>query len=321
MPRLPRLGLSLAALSFGFYHFFLGVISLPEYQEPTLAGIASIIYVIALVASVVDFPGLKMRPITAVLVMIAAVIIPHLVFDALGEVRQGSYATWHVAAVATLLSILSVRRYPLFAWVGLFLLSFDIVIWGGTAVILNSGLVGALLLVTVAQLASWALISSAESAERFTARALEIEAATAASTASRAERQRRVDATLNEVKPILENIVQKKGKLSAKDKAIAVITEADLRDQIRGRNLASREVASAIRAARERGIEVQLLDDGGLDDIAPAERLSYQTEIVNRLSGVTSGKVVVRAARGEAWRVTIVALRKDEDRPDLFVRI
>ena len=40
--------------------------------------------------------------------------MPHLVFEALGEVRQGSYATWHVAAVATLLAIASVLTRRLF---------------------------------------------------------------------------------------------------------------------------------------------------------------------------------------------------------------
>lgn len=321
MPRLPRLGLSLAALSFGFYHFFLGLISLPEYQDARMAAVASIIYLLALVASVIDFPGLKMRPITALLVMFAVVVLPHLVFEALGEVRQGSYTTWHVAGVATLLSILSVRRYQLFAWLGFGVLTFEILMWGGTDVILNSGLVGAFLLVLVAQASSWALQSSAEAAERFSNRALEIEAATEASSAARIERQNRIDSTLAEVRPLLEKIAKKRGKLSTQDRALAIITEAELRDQIRGRNLVSPEVSLAVRAARERGIEVQLLDDGGLDDVDSAERSRYHSEIANRIAQVQAGKVVIRASQGESWRLTIAALRKEEDRPDLFIRL
>ena len=321
MVRISRLSLSLAALSFGFYHLFLGLVSIGEYQEPLLSLAASAIYLVALLGSILDMPGLKMRPLTANFSMLAIVSMPYLVFEALGEVRQGSYATWHVAGVATLLAVLSVRQYRLLAWIGFVVLSFEVIMWGGTQVIFNSGLVGALLLVVVSQAASWALQSSSLAASRFQARAVEIAAATEASTAARQERQDRVDATLAEVKPLLEEMLATEGRLSDASKVKAAITEAELRDQIRGRNLVAPEVVAAVRAAREKGIEVQLLDDGGLDELEVTERSRYYSEIVEKLSQVSAGKVVIRAAQGETWRVTIAALRKEEDRPDLFVRI
>ena len=321
MVRISRLSLSLAALSFGFYHLFLGLVSVGEYQEPLLSLAASAIYLVALLGSILDMPGLKMRPLTAIFSMVAIVSMPYLVFEALGEVRQGSYATWHVAGVATLLAVLSVRQYRLLAWIGFVVLSFEVIMWGGTQVIFNSGLVGALLLVVVSQAASWALQSSSLAASRFQARAVEIAAATEASTAARQERQDRVDATLAEVKPLLEEMLATEGRLSDASKVKAAITEAELRDQIRGRNLVAPEVVAAVRAAREKGIEVQLLDDGGLDELEVTERSRYYSEIVEKLSQVSAGKVVIRAAQGETWRVTIAALRKEEDRPDLFVRI
>ena len=321
MFRISRLSLSLAALGFGFYHLFLGLVSLGEYQRPELSLAASAIYLIALLGSVLDMPGIKMRPITAFLSMVAVVTMPHLVFEALGEVRQGSYATWHVAAVATLLAILSVRQFQLFAWLGFLVLSLEVIMWGGADVIFNSGLVGALLLVVVAQAASWALSSSSAAAARFQQQAIDIAAATEASSAARAERQARVDETLNEVRPLLEEMVATGGKLSAKSRLEAVTKEAELRDQIRGRNLVDPSVVLAVRSARERGIEVQLLDDGGLDDLTESERAHYYQQIVEKLASVTAGKVVIRASQGETWRLTIAALRKDEDRPDLFVRI
>jgi len=321
MVRISRLSLSLAALSFGFYHLFLGLVSIGEYQEPLLSLAASAIYLVALLGSILDMPGLKMRPLTAIFSMVAIVSMPYLVFEALGEVRQGSYATWHVAGVATLLAVLSVRQYRLLAWIGFVVLSFEVIMWGGTQVIFNSGLVGALLLVVVSQAASWALQSSSLAASRFQARAVEIAAATEASTAARQERQDRVDATLAEVKPLLEEMLATEGRLSDASKVKAAITEAELRDQIRGRNLVAPEVVAAVRAAREKGIEVQLLDDGGLDELEVTERSRYYSEIVEKLSQVSAGKVVIRAAQGETWRVTIAALRKEEDRPDLFVRI
>ena len=321
MLSLSRLSLSLAALGFGLYHFFLGLVNLGEYQDANMALAALAIYLIALLASVIDKPGIKMRPIIAFANMFAVVVVPELVFMALGEVRQGSYATWQIAAVSTLLAILSVRQYQLFAWVGMLILTLEVLMWGGADVIFNSGLFGGFLLVLVAQTAAWAIRSSANEAERFRNRAYEIDAATAASSAARAERKGRLEQTLSEVRLMLELIRKQKGKLTEKQREQALITEAELRDQIRGRNLGSPEIAKAVRKARKAGIEVQLLDDGGLDDLDERTRAELLAEIARQLGKVKEGKVVVRASRGDSWRLTIAAIRKDEDRPDLFVRL
>lgn len=321
MLSLSRLSLSLAALGFGLYHFFLGLVNLGEYQDRSLALSASVIYLVALLVSVLDKPGIRMRPITAFVNMLAVVSVPQLVFIALGEVRQGSYATWQIAAVSTLLAILSVRQYQLFAWVGMLILTFEVLMWGGTDVLFNSGLFGGFLLVLVAQTAAWAIRSSATEAERFRNRAYEIDTATAASTAARAERKDRLEQTLSEVRPMLELISRQQGELTEQQREKALITEAELRDQIRGRNLISPEITKAVRKARRAGIEVQLLDDGGLDDLDERSRAKLLTEIALQLGKVKEGKVVVRASRGDSWRLTIAAIRKDEDRPDLFVRL
>ena len=121
--------------------------------------------------------------------------------------------------------------------------------------------------------------------------------------------------------PLLESISESNGSLSKSDRVKAQLTEAELRDQIRGRNLLSMDVVSETRSARQRGIEVQLLDDGGLDDLTDQERVPYLWEIATRLKDVKAGKVVVRAAKGDSWRVSMAAIRKESDSPDLFIRI
>jgi hypothetical protein len=135
---------------------------------------------------------------------------------------------------------------------------------------------------------------------------LHIDTATAASSAARTERTQRLNQTLNEVLPLLEKISDSKGKLTNAERVKAQLTEAELRDQIRGRNLLSIDVVSETRNARMRGIEVQLLDDGGLDDLSQEDRKPYLWEVASRLKGVKAGKVVVRAARGilggSAWQ-------------------
>jgi len=121
--------------------------------------------------------------------------------------------------------------------------------------------------------------------------------------------------------PLLESISESNESLSKSDRVKAQLTEAELRDQIRGRNLLSMDVVSETRSARQRGIEVQLLDDGGLDDLTDQERVPYLWEIATRLKDVKAGKVVVRAAKGDSWRVSMAAIRKESDSPDLFIRI
>lgn len=321
MISLSRLALAAVAILFGLYHALLGFLILGEYQDSSFAIVGLVAYVVALLVATLDKRGLKMRPATAAFVLLVAVLLPQLIFLALGEVRQESYTTWHIAAIGTLLAIITIRKYEIVGWIGFAITSIEVVIWGGLDVVFNSGLVGALLLVATAQAASLALSSSTKSAEEFRRRALAIDTATAASSAARNERTRRLNETLNEVLPMLESISDSKGNLTKDERFKAQLTEAELRDQIRGRNLLSMDVVLETRNARKRGIEVQLLDDGGLDDLSDDERTPYLWEVASRLSGVRAGKVVIRAAKGDSWRVSMAAIRKESDSPDLFIRI
>lgn len=321
MIRLSRLALAAVAILFGLYHALLGFLFLGEYQNPAFAIVGLIAYLSALLLATFDKSGLKMRAVSAAIVLIVSISLPQLIFAALGEVRQGSYTTWHIAAIGTLLAIVTIRKFAILAWIALAITSLEVIEWGGADVIFNSGLVGALLLVATAQAASWALGSSSKSAEEFRRRALAIDTATAASSAARTERTERLNQTLKEVLPLLEKISDSKGNLTKAERLKAQLTEAELRDQIRGRNLLSIDVVSETRNARMRGIEVQLLDDGGLDDLSQEDRTPYLWEVASRLKGVKAGKVVVRAARGDSWRVSMAAIRKESDSPDLFIRI
>ena len=321
MINIPRLLLSAVGILFGLYHPLLGYLYLDQYAEPGLVVAGIVLYLLTLLLVTLDKPGLKMRPSSAVVAFVAIVVLPQMIFSALGGVRQESYTTWHITAIGTVLAIMMVRRFELLAWIGFVIVTFQVLLWGGVEVIFNSGLVGAFLLVATAQTASFVLATSEREAAEFRSRAIEIDTATAASTAAGAERTTRVKETLKQALPLLEMIRSSQGQLSGEDKTLARLTEAELRDQIRGRNLVSREVVAATRSARASGVEVQLLDDGGLDDLSTEEREMYYAEIVRALKKVKLGKIVIRAAMGETWRVSMAAIRKDSDSPDLFIRI
>jgi hypothetical protein len=231
------------------------------------------------------------------------------------------YTTWHVGGIATLMAITAVRQHSVLAWIGVGFLIIQTLIWGGQDVLFNSGVFGAFLLVLAAQATASLLRASSRAAEESLERAVLADAKTAANTAARKERQKRIQETLREALPILDMIVNRKGKLSVAERFEAALKEHELRDQIRGRALLHPQLVSATRAARTRGVEVQLLDDGGLDGLDEASRRELLLRVARELMSIDSGKVVIRAVAGESWRLTMAAIRKDTDRPDLFLRL
>ena len=309
------------AATFGLYHAVLGVLNIGSYQNPNMVWVAVIFYLFALAASVFFWKEIALPSWIASVNLVVAVLLPLLVTAGLGEFPSTPYTTWHIAAIGTLLAITAVRGQKVVAWIGVSFLVLEVIAWGGTAVLFNSGLIGAVLLVLGAQAASRALEQSEQLATQFREKALATEAATAAKSAARVERERRINSTLAGVLPQLEVIVSKGGKLTEKERRIALLTEAELRDQIRGRNLVHDELSEQARLARTRGVEVQLLDDGGLDELDPDELDQLLGRVASELAQIQSGRVVVRSVAGEDWRLTIAAIRKGADQPDLFLRL
>ena len=309
------------AATFGLYHAVLGVLNIGSYQNPNMVWVAVISYLFALAASVFFWKEIALPSWIASVNLVVAVLLPLLVTAGLGEFPSTPYTTWHIAAIGTLLAITAVRGQKVVAWIGVSFLVLEVLAWGGTAVLFNSGLIGAVLLVLGAQAASRALEQSEQLATQFREKALATEAATAAKSAARVERERRINSTLAGVLPQLEVIVSKGGKLTEKERRIALLTEAELRDQIRGRNLVHDELSEQARLARTRGVEVQLLDDGGLDELDPDELDQLLGRVASELAQIQSGRVVVRSIAGEDWRLTIAAIRKGADQPDLFLRL
>lgn len=321
MISLPLRTLQVFAATFGLFHAVLGFLNLGFFQRPMPVLAALVLYVGSLVLTMA-FPGdLKIPNWLAALNFVVAALVPLLVISGLGDAPQTSYTIWYVAAIGTLMAVTAVRGHRAIAWVGTLFLIVEVSVWGGTAVLFNSGMVGALLMVMGAQAASSELESSAELARQFRERSVATEAATAAQTAARGERERRVTQTLAGVLPQLELIATNRSGLTAKQKQTALLTEAGLRDQIRGRGLIQQELVEQVRLARTRGVEVQLLDDGGFEDLDAEATLAILRKVAKELSLITTGKVVIRSVSGEQWNLSMVALRKGEERPDLFLRL
>lgn len=321
MIRIPRISAIILALGFGLYHATLGLINLPKYEHPGFAAVAIGIYVFALVNSLLQGPGLSLRLGSALTNLAAAIFVPLLMSVALDPEAIAGFNTWHVAAIGTLMAITAIRQQRLIAWVGLGFVILQVLVWGGLDIIFNSGVIGALFLVAASQAAASGLRASALAARQYREQAIATSEATYASSAARAERKLRVSKALDDAQPLLERIIAKQGNLSEAEQTDARLTEAALRDQIRGRSMVTEELVLEVRKARARGVEVQLLDDGGFLDISEAEKAELIDRVVRELSLIKSGKVVIRAVAGQDWRLTMAALRKEAEKPDLFLRL
>jgi hypothetical protein len=319
--RLSRFTLIGFTLAFGLYHAVLGVLNYINYELGNLALLAIALYLVALILSLFSFKGLALQSRFAYFNLAIAAVVPALMSFAIPPEMASGYSTWHVAGIATLMGITAVRQHRWIAWTGV---AFDVVIvliWGGFGILFNSGVIGAVMLVAAAHGASNTLRSSAKAARQFRDQELANNAAQAARSAARKERQVRVDEALSTSLPFLQMLVEKKGRLTNDEKAEALLIERTLRDQIRGRMLLTPELVEAVRQARMRGVEVQLLDDGGLEDVDEQEKHELLAKIAAEVSKVHGGKVVIRAVPGEDWKITLAAIRKESDKPDLFIRL
>lgn len=318
---LPRAAIVIFSLAFGVYHGILGLLNIDHYDKPWFVFAAVFLYLTALLVSLTDSPGLKLKNYKAAFSLIAAMLSPLAMAAATRADHVYNHTTWHVAGIATLMAIIALRQHLVMAWVGVSIMAVQVLTWGGIEMLFNAGIFGALMLVAAAHAASIILATTSRAVIEFREQALETTAATAARTAARNERQVRVEKALEVALPFLNKIENLEGKLSEVEKRQALGLEAQLRDQIRGRHFDSPELLVEISAARERGVEVQVLDDGGLELLEESQRERILSEVATHVSKVETGKLVLRSVADEKWVVTVTASQPGAEVPDLFVRI
>jgi hypothetical protein len=287
------------------------------YAFSTLAGL--FLYLVVGLTAVFLGREIKMPTSLAILVTATSLIIPLLVNSDLQPSDLGSPATWYVTAVATILAIAAVRQQRLSAWIGIFALTFELVSWGGVGALFVSGLAGAFGLVAAAHAISVGLERSSRQTAQFLEKAKATQSASASESVIRQERSERLTATLEGAFPMLEKIAV--GKLSAEDQREATILEAELRDEIRGRMLINSKLKVSVRAARSRGVEVVVLDEGGLTSTSESERDSLRDRLANELDKIESGRVTIRSPKLTGVRATFVASRKGTAKPDVFLKL
>ena len=319
MTRLPPWFLRLVTGLFVLSPAIIGALELYRVGFNFVSAVALVVYLIVGLTAVFYYQELKMPLALAISVTVTALIVPLLVNLNLDPSALGTPATWYVTSGATILAIAAVRQRRLWAWLGITVLTFELYSWGGVTALFVSGLGGAIALVAASHAISVGLESSERKRVEFLEKAKATQAASAADSAIRQERSKRIAATLEGALPMLEKIAT--GNFTSEDQREATILEAELRDEIRGRMLINSKLRTAVRAARSRGVEVVVLDEGGLVAISEPERNSLRDRLANELDQIKSGRVTIRSPKQTGVRATFVASQKGTTKPDVFLKL
>jgi hypothetical protein len=295
------------------------LIGFDRYDNEVFASVAIVIYTVVALMSIFYYRTRNMPAILAWINLLVIVIVPQLVHEALEISRVDSQTSWYVSGIGALLAITAIRGQQAVSWIGASVLSLEVLVWGGTGTLFNSGLAGALGLVLAANVLSYALARIEGETQNYLDKTIEIEAAAAIESATRIERSRRLTETLRVSYPLLQKISA--GKLNDEIRQEAKLLEAELRDGIRGRELIDANLKNAIRSARIRGVEVVVLDEGGLSSLSENSKSEIRQRLTTELEQIYSGRVTIRAPRGGKTSATFVASRPGTAKPDVFLKI
>lgn len=320
MLEVPRWLLALVASSFATFHAVLGILAWHGYDNYFLLALSIAVYLITVAAAVMLKRGLEMGSLVGAVVGIGAVSTSVIANLGISPGQTGTYASWYVGGMGVLLGIVAVRGQSLIAWVSAALVTSIVVQAAGVVGVLKAGIVGMVVLIAAGQATAGSLRRADRDIHDLQQAAIANEAETASAIAAGTERKERLQQVLTKALPALSYISSTKGKFSETERKKLIALEASLRDDIRGRRLASDIVQAATQAARERGVQVMLMDEGGLDKLSKRELNAVLQKVADAIDQVKAGKVVVRSPRGEKFLVTVTATRPGTSSPDLWLR-
>lgn len=301
----------MAAL-FSGYHLVLATYSMatPASAGPVI--VAMVLYGVATVISLLPGRSVRMPAWMAAFNVAVVVAVTILVTSQLDPNREGGngYATWYVAAVGTLMTITSTRRRHLFAWIGIAFLVVQTIAWAGPGALGGIGVIGSASWVAVSHILSTAMTKATKDAQRFAIAEREAAEWQAAQEAHLFERQFRLEQTSAMALAMLRQIVRTGGDLTESQRQECLYLEGAIRDEIRGRKLLDDGVRAAVMEARRRGAVVNLLDEGGIDDLSDRDLERVLARLALALRESAADTLIARTVpEGSNVAVTVVGLR------------
>lgn len=253
---------------------------------------AAVIIAAATVVVVLD-TGKPIHEYAAAFVASSGAIATFIANDQVAAELRAHTSVWIAYTAGSALAMLVLRGRNLLAWSGTAATWFAIVLAAGGE---PTAYVQAVVpLVNVAIAAAFAAIM------RPTLRSLhllEIESTARAVKQARldaqnAERKRQLNRLDRRARPMLERIAAAV-PFDPEEREECRLLEAELRDELRAPQLSTPELLAAARAARQRGVEVMLLDDGGLDAASPLLSTRVRHLATRELDNTQDGHITVR---------------------------
>lgn len=320
MLEVPRWILATVVIAFAIFHAVIGALAWEGYDNHVLLILSIILYLASIGIAVSMQEGLVVGKLMGSLIAIGAVAASLVANLGITSGQTGTYASWYVGAMGVVLGVLAVRGQAAMAWLSAGIVTAIVFQAAGVAGIGTAGVVGMVVLIAAGQATAKSLKRANREVEELQTKELETEAALARVRAANLEREKRLKTVLSQAIPALEAVARSKNVLSYSDREALLNLEASLRDDIRGRRLNSEDVKVASAAARARGVQVILLDEGGLDALTDDQLKNVLNKVVHALNSVHAGKIVIRSPRSEKWLVTVMATRPGTQAPDLWLK-
>ena len=119
----------------------------------------------------------------------------------------------------------------------------------------------------------------------------------------------------------------RKIRSSGEFKTTKTLSDAQLRDEMRGPRLLDDEVRSELERARRRGANVTVLDEGGLEGLDEATLAIIRAQLAEALRSASSDRLYIRTSPDARVAVTVVGRSpsvggpSEEDGVDLWREI
>ena len=122
----------------------------------------------------------------------------------------------------------------------------------------------------------------------------------------RRERRERVQFALLVAGPIMERVIEVDGSLTEDERTRARVAEGSLRDELRGGRLLDARVRAELNAARGRGINVTVFDEGTLTDADAADLARIRSALARVIAGAHADRLIIRTSNSPDVAVTVV---------------
>jgi len=192
-------------------------------------------------------------------------------------------------------------------------LAAQITLWAGPTGAIRLGLAAEIVIVIAGLLMHRAIHQITTAADIAASKHRESTIKRAELDAFHLERQQRLQHASTTAAPMLHTIIDAQGELDDHSRAECHVLEQALRDEIRGRSLLNDAIRTVVSTHRRRGALVQVLDDGGLEGIAPETLNALLDDAAQQLEPVHSSRIIIRTGQPDTdTAITIVASTPDE---------